>query len=112
MRAARPLQTPLPPPPLLRLNRPPREKPERRESEMQRTCAGCREVGAPDDLVRAVLGPSGEAFPDFSGGGFGRGMWVHPRVECLAKALPRGFSKSMKTAVQTSPEEFVSLLRA
>ena len=39
-------------------------------------------------------------------------MWVHPRAACLAKALPRGFSKSMKSTVQTSPEEFASALRA
>ena len=81
---------------------------------MLRTCAGCREVGDPDQLplVRVVLGPSGEAVPDLGGSGFGRGAWVHPREACLAKALPRGFSKSMKNAVQTSPTEFASALRA
>jgi len=81
---------------------------------MLRTCAGCREVGDPDalPLVRVVLGPSGEAVPDLGGSGFGRGAWVHPREACLAKALPRGFSKSMKNAVQTSPAEFASALRA
>jgi len=79
---------------------------------MLRTCAGCREVGDPDLLVRVVLGPSGEAVPDLSGSKFGRGAWVHPREACLAKALPRGFSKSMKSAVQTSPAQFASALRA
>jgi predicted RNA-binding protein YlxR (DUF448 family) len=79
---------------------------------MPRTCAGCREVGDPGELVRAVLGPSGEAVPDLAGSGFGRGMWVHPQAACLAKALPRGFSKSMKGAVQTTPAEFASALRA
>ena len=78
---------------------------------MLRTCAGCREVGDPGKLVRVVLGPSGEAVPDLSGSKFGRGAWVHPREACLAKALPRGFSKSMKNAVQTSPAEFASALR-
>ncbi len=63
-------------------------------------------------LVRVVLGPSGEAVPDLSGSKFGRGAWVHPREACLAKALPRGFSKSMKSAVQTSPAQFASALRA
>jgi predicted RNA-binding protein YlxR (DUF448 family) len=81
---------------------------------MLRTCAGCREIGDPEGepLVRAVLGPSGEAVPDLSGSGFGRGAWVHPRAACLAKALPRGFSKSMKNAVGTSAAEFASALRA
>jgi predicted RNA-binding protein YlxR (DUF448 family) len=81
---------------------------------MLRTCAGCREVGDPNlqPLVRAVLGPEGQAVPDLSGGGFGRGMWVHPRAACLAKALPRGFSKSMKNSVTTSVSEFASALRA
>ncbi|MEO8917448.1 MAG: DUF448 domain-containing protein [Polyangiaceae bacterium] len=82
---------------------------------MLRTCAGCREVVDPsglDPLVRVVLGPSGEAVPDLSGSGFGRGAWVHPREACIAKALPRGFSKSMKGTVTTSVAEFVCALRA
>ena len=84
---------------------------------MLRTCAGCREVTdardeSLDRLVRVVLGPSGEAVPDLSGSGFGRGAWVHPREACIAKALPRGFSKSMKGTVTTSVAEFVSALRA
>jgi len=79
---------------------------------MLRTCAGCREVTDPDGLVRAVLGPDGQVVPDLGGGGFGRGAWVHPRAACLAKALPRGFSKSMKRAVHTSVAEFSGALRA
>jgi predicted RNA-binding protein YlxR (DUF448 family) len=79
---------------------------------MLRTCAGCREVGDPGELVRAVLGPSGEVVPDLSGSGFGRGAWVHPRAACLVKALPRGFSKSMKSAVSTTVAEFAMALRA
>ncbi len=84
------------------------------KGEMLRTCAGCREVGDPNlqPLVRVVLGPSGEAVPDLAGSGFGRGAWVHPRAACLAQALPRGFSKSMKHAVHTSVAEFSSALRA
>ena len=80
---------------------------------MLRTCAGCREIGDPSllPLVRVVLGPDGQAVPDLSGSGFGRGAWVHPREACLAKALPRGFSKSMKNTVTTSVAEFASALR-
>jgi len=79
---------------------------------MLRTCAGCREVGDPGALVRVVLGPDGQAVPDLSGSGFGRGAWVHPRAACLTKALPRGFSKSMKSAVHTSVADFAAALRA
>jgi predicted RNA-binding protein YlxR (DUF448 family) len=79
---------------------------------MLRTCAGCRTVTDPGELVRAVLGPSGEAVPDLSGSGFGRGAWVHPHPDCLEKALPRGFSKSMKNGVHTSVAEFSAALRA
>jgi predicted RNA-binding protein YlxR (DUF448 family) len=79
---------------------------------MLRTCAGCREVGDPGALVRAVLGPDGQAVPDLSGSGFGRGAWVHPTATCLAKALPRGFSKSMKSTVLTSAADFAAALRA
>lgn len=79
---------------------------------MLRTCAGCREVAEPGELVRAVLGPEGQIVPDLSGGAFGRGAWIHPRAACLVKALPRGFSKSMKQPVQTSVTEFSDALRA
>jgi hypothetical protein len=81
-------------------------------SEKIRTCAGCRTTTDPGELVRAVFGPSGEAVPDLSGSGFGRGAWVHPRKTCIEQALPRGFSKSTKSAIQTSPREFVAALAA
>ncbi len=82
------------------------------KGEKLRTCAGCREVADPGGLVRAVLGPDGEIVPDLAGSGFGRGAWIHPRAACLVKALPRGFSKSMKHGVSTTVAEFSAALRA
>jgi uncharacterized protein len=77
-----------------------------------RTCVGCREVDAPERLVRLVLGPEGQLVPDLAGRAFGRGAWVHPSPVCLAKAAPRGFRKSFRSEVSTSVMELWSSLRA
>jgi uncharacterized protein len=51
-----------------------------------RTCIGCRQQGAPVELVRMVLGPDGSVAFDLAGGAAGRGAWVHPSEPCLRKA--------------------------
>lgn len=77
-----------------------------------RTCVGCRETAAPEELVRFVLGPDGSVSPDLRGGAQGRGAWVHPRSSCLGHAAQRGFSKSWRTEVKTSVERLSGELRA
>lgn len=84
------------------------EIPQKNRSE--RTCVGCRETTAPEDLVRFVLGPDGDVVPDLAGGAFGRGAWVHARPECLA-AAPRGMSRSFSAKVTTKSAEMTQLLR-
>jgi len=72
-----------------------------------RTCVGCgerveipRSGGAlPSDLVRLVLGPSGEVAVDAASGGFGRGAHVHARRACVAKAAQRGLSRAARGKV-------------
>lgn len=80
-------------------------------SAPERTCIGCRQATAPDELVRFVLGPDGELVPDLKSGAFGRGAWVHPRPECLRGAA-RGFSRSFSTAVRVTDVELVALLKS
>jgi ribosomal protein L7Ae-like RNA K-turn-binding protein len=60
-------------------------------------------------LVRLIVNPNGEVAVDARGGGFGRGAHVHPRPECLVRAVQRGLSRSAKTRVHTiQPEPVVS----
>jgi predicted RNA-binding protein YlxR (DUF448 family) len=70
-----------------------------------RTCIGCNErVELPaheGELIRLILGPNGEVAVDPRGGGFGRGAHVHPRRDCLDRAVKRGLARSSKGAVTT-----------
>ena len=78
---------------------------------MTRTCVGCHEPADAAELVRVVLGPDGALAPDPRGGSFGRGAWLHPRPECLVRAVPRGVSRALRADVKTNAEEFSVLLR-
>ncbi len=78
---------------------------------MLRTCVGCRASGPPQDLVRLVVGPEGEVVPDLSGGAFGRGAWVHPRLTCLEGAVRGGLSRGLKTQIKTTASEVAGHLR-
>lgn len=62
----------------------------------ERTCVGCGEHAAPEELVRLVIGPSGEVVVDAAGGGFGHGAHVHARGACLAQAASRGLLRVTK----------------
>lgn len=66
-----------------------------------RTCVGCQESADPEELVRFVLGPSGELAPVLSGAASGRGAWVHARRPCLEQAARRGFKKAFKCELES-----------
>ncbi len=66
-----------------------------------RTCVGC---GLRDDagaLLRLVAVKDEFAF-DLAGGAFGRGVHLHPRPACIAKA-PRGIARGFRGAVVADP---------
>ena len=79
---------------------------------MVRSCVGCRVTGSPSELVRIVLGPDGNVVPDLGGGAFGRGAWLHPRKDCITKAVPRGLSHALKAQVLTDAPTLVERIRA
>ncbi|WP_432067728.1 YlxR family protein [Streptomyces sp. C10-9-1] len=54
----------------------------------ERTCVGCRERAAKNDLLRIVV-IEGECVPDDRGTLPGRGAYVHPAVVCLDQAVRR-----------------------
>lgn len=61
----------------------------------ERTCVGCREKAARDQLVRLVrVGSPEDGVPrirvDERSTAPGRGAWVHPDARCLALAVTRG----------------------
>jgi predicted RNA-binding protein YlxR (DUF448 family) len=74
-----------------------------------RTCVGCGErvevTARGSALVRLILGPGGEIAVDSAGGGFGRGAHVHPRPDCLAKAVQRGLARAAKGRVHSIRSE-------
>lgn len=67
----------------------------------ERTCVGCGERSAPGEMVRLVIGPSGEIAVDAAGGGFGRGAHVHARGSCLAQASKGGLLRATKGKAKT-----------
>ena len=70
----------------------------------QRQCLGCREMKDKKALIRVVRSPEGAISLDFVGKKPGRGAYVCPNRECLAKArksraLERAFSTQIPDQV-------------
>ncbi|WP_344062171.1 YlxR family protein [Nostocoides vanveenii] len=66
-----------------------------------RTCVGCRQPDSWSALLRIVAGTSDQGhpilLPDPARRMPGRGCWLHPRSECLAKALrKRAFPRALR----------------
>ncbi|MBY8841439.1 YlxR family protein [Streptomyces sp. SP2-10] len=62
----------------------------------ERTCVGCRERAAKDDLLRIVKIEDACA-PDPRGTLPGRGAYVHPALVCLDQAVRRrAFSRALR----------------
>ena len=69
-----------------------------------RQCLGCREHKPKKDLIRVVRSPEGAVALDFKGKLPGRGAYVCPQMECLAKvrksrALERAFDTALPAEV-------------
>ena len=75
-----------------------------------RQCLGCREMKPKKELIRVVRSPEGGVSLDFKGKLPGRGAYVCPNPECLAKArksraLERAFSAQMPPEVWEALEK-------
>ena len=90
----------------------------------RRTCVGCGSEQAAHEMLRFVLGPSeplprtadtrsfgGSLVVDLAGKSFGRGVWVHARLECLRAAANRGFSKGFKRNVRVELEDLLGMIQ-
>ena len=74
-----------------------------------RQCLGCREMKPKKELIRVVRSPEGDVSLDFKGKLPGRGAYVCPSPECLARvrksrALERAFSAQLPTEVYAALE--------
>lgn len=73
-----------------------------------RQCLGCREHKPKKDLIRVVRSPEGEVALDFKGKLPGRGAYVCPQSDCLAKARKsRALERAFDTALP--PEVYEAL---
>ena len=76
----------------------------------QRQCVGCRTMKNKKDLIRVVKSPEGEISLDFTGKKSGRGAYVCPSADCLARARK---SKALERAFETTiPAEVYEALQA
>ena len=76
------------------------EGPHLRGPARERTCIVTRQTGAPDTMIRFVVGPDGDVVPDLKGRLPGRGAWVMAQGTVLAQALKRrSFAKAFKREV-------------
>ncbi|MET0340608.1 MAG: DUF448 domain-containing protein [Polyangiales bacterium] len=77
----------------------------------ERTCAGCRAHDDRDVLLRFVHVPENDPciIPDFAARLGGRGIWVHPRVDCLRRASRGGFSRALRAQVTVDHDVLRSL---
>lgn len=84
------------------------------EQDSERTCIVTREVHAPSDMLRFVVGPDGDVVPDLKRNLPGRGVWVRAEAALVAQAVKRQlFAKAFKDKVRVSaslPEEIDKLL--
>lgn len=75
-----------------------------------RQCLGCREMKPKKELIRVVRSPEGEISLDFKGKKPGRGAYLCPHTDCMAKvkkarALERAFSAQVPAEVYEALEE-------
>lgn len=73
-----------------------------------RQCAGCREMKPKRELIRIVRSPEGEISLDSRGKKPGRGVYICPSAQCLAKARK---AKSVEHSLDVSiPPEIYDAL--
>jgi len=73
-----------------------------------RQCTGCREHKPKRELIRVVRSPEGEVSLDFRGKSPGRGAYLCPSQDCLAKARK---SRALERALECQiPDEIYDKL--
>lgn len=73
-----------------------------------RQCLGCREMKPKSELIRVVRAPEGDISLDFRGKKPGRGAYLCPDPQCLAKAK-KGRAIERAFSAQVDPEVYAAL---
>ena len=91
--------------------------PARTQHVPVRTCIGCRQRAAKQELLRVVIGGSSDGpavVPDPQGKAAGRGAHLHPTKECLDLATRRrAFTRALRVqgGLASAPvEEYLARL--
>ena len=73
-----------------------------------RQCVGCQEMKSRKELLRIIKTAENEILLDTTGKKNGRGAYLCPNGECLARAVKtKGLERSLKTAI---PKEVIENL--
>ncbi|GGC52203.1 RNA-binding protein [Chelatococcus reniformis] len=76
----------------------------RNEDGPERSCIVSREVRAPHEMIRFVVGPDGVLVPDLKARLPGRGAWVTGEADVVREAVRRkAFARRLKTQVTVPP---------
>lgn len=73
-----------------------------------RQCLGCRDMKPKGELIRVVRSPEGEISLDFRGRKPGRGAYLCPDPNCLARAK-KGRAIERAFSAQVDPEVYEAL---
>jgi predicted RNA-binding protein YlxR (DUF448 family) len=78
--------------------------PRTEKSATTRMCAVSRAVRPIEELIRFVVGPSGDVVPDIKRKLPGRGLWITASHQAVAEAVRRHhFSRGFKASVRAAP---------
>ena len=73
-----------------------------------RKCVGCQEMKSKKEMLRIIRTQEGEFLLDATGKKNGRGAYICPSSECLAKAIrQKGLERSFKQAI---PQDVYEML--
>jgi predicted RNA-binding protein YlxR (DUF448 family) len=77
----------------------------RRASGPERLCVATRTVRPVEEMIRFVVGPSGEAVPDVKHKLPGRGIWITASRSALGEAMRhKAFARGFRRAVRVAPD--------
>jgi uncharacterized protein len=70
-----------------------------------RTCIVTGETGAPERMIRFVVGPEGDVVPDLARRLPGRGLWVTAERALVERAVAKNlFAKAARASVKPAPD--------
>ena len=71
----------------------------------QRTCIATGETGAPERMIRFVVGPEGDVVPDLARRLPGRGLWVKAERAAVERAVAKNlFARAARASVKPAAD--------